>query len=56
MPKQKRHWYAVVPAENLPKIVPPGWKLAVLRVPFSRTLCLTWWLDASGRVGRKLTK
>lgn len=53
MPKKKRDWYTVVAAENLPRIVPPGYKLAILKVPFSRKLRLTWWLDANGRIGRK---
>lgn len=53
MPRRKKRWYMVVPAEDLPKIVPEGYKLAVLRLPFTGTFRLTWWLDANGRIGRK---
>lgn len=42
MPRKKRSWYTVVPAADIVKIVPEGYKLAVLKVPFSRKLRLTW--------------
>lgn len=53
MPRKKRDWYTTVRAEDIVKIVPKGYKLAILKVPFSGKLRITWWLDATGRVGRK---
>lgn len=56
MTRRKRSWLTIVAAEDIVKIVPKGYKLAVLKVPFSRKLRLTWWLDANGRIGRAGTE
>lgn len=53
MPRRKSRWYMVVPAADIQKIVPEGYMLAVLKIPFSSKLRITWWLDANGRIGRK---
>ncbi|MCC3292411.1 hypothetical protein [Arthrobacter sp. zg-Y1110] len=53
MPRKQSRRYMVVPAEDIVKIVPEGYKLAVLKLPFTGKFRLTWWLDANGRLGRK---
>lgn len=45
--------YFKIKIEDFPKIQPPGYRLAVLRIPFARKFATTWWLDASGRLARK---
>jgi hypothetical protein len=44
--------YSVDPAD-LAKVMPPGYRLVVWRLPFSRKFALTWWVDENGKLGRK---
>lgn len=53
MPRRKHRLYSVVAARDIVKIVPEGYQLAMLRLPFLGKIRITWWLDASGRIGRK---
>lgn len=48
--------YREVDPEDLVKVMPTGYKLAVLNLPFSRKFALTWWLDENGKLGRKAHK
>jgi hypothetical protein len=45
--------YSEIRIEDFPRIQPAGYRLAVLRIPFSRKFAITWWLDASGKLARK---
>lgn len=45
--------YEKINIEDLAKVLPPGYKLAVWRLPFSRKFAITWLLDENGKVGRK---
>jgi hypothetical protein len=47
--------YSEVAPPDLVRVMPPGYKLAVWHLPFSRKFALTWWLDENGKLGRKAT-
>lgn len=51
-----RRWYKTIDVGDLVKVQPGGYKLAVLRVPFSRKFRITWWLDGDGKLARKAAR
>jgi len=38
---------------DLVKVMPEGYKLAVLHLPLIRKFTITWWVDKGGKIGRK---